>query len=167
MKKITLFVFGLFVLLLMSFSVHKFYVSIYQINFNQKKQMLEITSRIFIDDLNATLSKKYNIKTHIAEQTETPADFEIMKKYILGNFVIKINGQPKPITFLSKEQDGNVVVCYYNIKAVSKIKTLEVQNTCLLDLNSDQQNIIQTTIYGKKQDLLLTNDHVKGMLKQE
>ena len=56
MKKITLFVFGLFVLLLMSFSVHKFYVSIYQINFNQKKQMLEITSRIFIDDLNQVLS---------------------------------------------------------------------------------------------------------------
>ncbi|WP_395060714.1 DUF6702 family protein [Flavobacterium sp.] len=150
---------------LSSFAMHKFYVSIYQVNFNQKKQMLEITSRIFIDDLNDVLKTKYNQKTHIGEANETPEDIVLMEKYILNNFSLKINGQQKRINYLSKELEGNVVICYYNVKEIPKIKTLEIQNTTLLDLNSDQQNIIQTTIYGKKKSLLLTPDNVKGLLK--
>ena len=150
---------------LSSFAMHKFYVSIYQVNFNQKKQMLEITSRIFIDDLNDVLKTKYNQKTHIGEPNEMPQDLVLMKKYVLDNFSVKINGQQKTINYLSKELEGNVVICYYNVKEISKIKTLEIQNTTLFDLNSDQQNIIQTIIYSKKQSLLLTPDNVKGLLK--
>ncbi|WP_395048180.1 DUF6702 family protein [Flavobacterium sp.] len=145
--------------------MHKFYVSIYQINYVPEKKMLQITSRIFMDDLNDILKSKYNQKTNIGEPNETPEDIVLMKKYIGGNFSIKINGQQKSINYLSKELEGNVVICYYNVKEISKIKTLEIQNTTLFDLNSDQQNIIQTTIYGKKHSLLLTPDNVKGLLK--
>jgi hypothetical protein len=150
---------------LSSFAMHKFYVSIYQVTFNQKKQMLEITSRIFIDDLNDVLKTKYNQKTHIGEPNEMPEDVVLMKKYIADNFSIKINGQQKSINYLSKEIEGNIIICYYNVKEIPKIKIFEVQNTALFELNSDQQNIIQTTIYGKKQSLLLTPDNVKAMLK--
>ena len=166
MKKKILFIFlGTFFLTLMSFGVHKFYVSIYQINYASEKKMLQITSRIFNDDLNAVLYKKYNKKTFIGESNETPEDVVLMKKYILEHFSIKVNGQQKAINYLSKELEGNVVICYYNIREISKIKTLEIQNTALLDLNSEQQNIIQTRFNGKKQSLLLVNDNVKGMLK--
>ena len=165
-KSITYILLFLSILCLSSFAMHKFYVSIYQVNFNQKKQMLEITSRIFIDDLNDILKAKYNQKTHIGEPTEMPQDIVLMKKYILDNFSVKINGQQKNVNYLSKELEGNVVICYFHVKEISKIKTLEVQNTTLFDLNSDQQNIIQSTIYGKKQSLLLTSNNVKGLLKQ-
>ena len=165
-KSITYIFLFLSIISLSSFAMHKFYVSIYQINFNQKKQMLEITSRIFIDDLNDVLKAKYNQKTNIGEPNEKAEDVILMKKYILDRFSVKINGQQKNINYLSKELEGNVVICYYNVKEISKIKTLEIQNTTLFDLNSEQQNIIQTTIYGKKQSLLLTTDNVKGLLKQ-
>jgi hypothetical protein len=159
------FIFVLFVSL-SSFSIHKFYVSIYQINYVPQKKMLQITSRIFFDDLNDALKKKYNKSTHIGEQNESEEDVVLMKKYISDNFSIKINGQSKAINYLSKELEGNVLVCYHTVKDVSKIKSLEIQNTTLFDLNEEQQNIIQTNIYGKKQSLLLTVDNVKGLLKQ-
>lgn len=167
MKKIIQYtVTGLFFLILTSFSVHKFYVSIYQINHVPEKKMLQITSRIFMDDMNDVLFLNYKQKTHIGEKNESSEDVLLMKKYILDHFSIKVNGQQKTINYLSKEMEGNVIICYYNIKEVSKIKTLEIQNTVLLDLTSDQQNIIQTKINEKKQSLLLTNDNVKGVLKQ-
>lgn len=165
-KKIIFAFFGILFMILTSFEVHKFYISIYQIKYASEKKMLQITSRIFIDDLNDVLKNKYNKKTHVGEPTETQEDLVFMKKYIADNFSIKINGQTKNINYLSKELEGNVVICYFNIKDIPKIKTFEIQNTCLFDLNSDQQNIIQTTIYGKKESLLLTSDNVKGLLKQ-
>ena len=47
------------------FTLHKFYMAVYQINYAPEKKMLQITSRIFIDDLNKTLEKKYNKKFNL------------------------------------------------------------------------------------------------------
>ena len=65
MKK-TVLLFGLFFLTisLSSFEMHKFYVSVTQINFAQDKKAIQITSRIFIDDLNNTLEKKHKKKAN-------------------------------------------------------------------------------------------------------
>lgn len=148
-----------------SFSMHKFYVSIYQIKFVPEKKALHITSRIFMDDLNAVLSKKYNQKIKIGDKEESQNDIELMKKYILERFIIKVNSKPVVINYLSNEKENNVLICYYKVVGVSKIKEIEIENTSLFEIDETQQNIIQTSIYNKKQDLLLTADNVKGLLK--
>lgn len=166
MKKNTFYtLIAIIFLTLSSFGIHKFYVSIYQINYASEKKMLQITSRLFVDDVNTVLYKKYGKKTNLGEKNESQEDVNLMKKYILDNFSLKVNGQLKPINYLSKEMEGNVIICYYNIKDISKIKSLEVKNSALIELNSEQQNIIQSTIYGEKQSLLLTEDTLSGMLK--
>jgi hypothetical protein len=148
-----------------SFVMHKFYVSIYQINYAQEKKMLQITSRIFVDDLNNILKIKYNQKTNLGEPNESDNDIALMKKYIFENFTIKVNGQPKTITLANKEMEGNVLICYYNIKDISKIKSLEIHNAVLHDYVEDQQNIIQIKLYGKKESMLFTPGNAKGLLK--
>ena len=148
-----------------SFGLHKFYVSIYQINYNQKKQMLEITSRIFIDDLNDVLKIKYAKKTHLTEKVETVEDVNLMKKYLLDNFKITINGKPQTINYVNKETESNIIVCYFNVKNISKISKISIKNTSLFELNDEQQNIIQTNIYNKKEDLLLTPSTISGSIK--
>lgn len=145
--------------------MHKFYVSIYQIKFVPEKKALHITSRIFIDDLNAVLSKKYSQKIKIGDKEESLNDIELMKKYILERFIIKVNGKPVVINYLSNEKENNVLVCYYKVLGISKIKEIEIENTSLFEVDEAQQNIVQTAIYNKKQDLLLTVDNVKGLLK--
>lgn len=148
-----------------SMMVHKFYVSIYQINYVPQKKMLQITSRIFVDDLNEVLEKKFHKKTFIGTDRETPEDVTLMKKYIAEKLILTLNGNQKPINFISKEVEANVLICYFNIKDVSKISSLTIQNTALLELNEAQQNIIQANITGEKESLLLTVDNFKGVLK--
>lgn len=147
-----------------AFTSHKFYVAIYQINYNQGKNNLEITSRIFIDDLNNALEKKYGHVTHLGDKAESEEDVALMKKYVSEKFLIKINGQPVQLNFLSKEMESNVLICYFKCTGISKIKTLEIDNKILFDYVTEQQNIIQTTIYGKKSSLLLTIEDPAGKL---
>ncbi|SHI76035.1 DUF6702 family protein [Flavobacterium terrae] len=166
MKKILRILFlMMFFASIMSFAAHKFYVAIYQVNYAQDKKMIQITSRIFVDDLNSILKEKYKKRTLLGEASESVDDVALMKKYLAENFVLKVNGQTKVVNFLSKEMEGNVLICYYNVKDVSKIKTLEIQNTVLLDFTNEQQNIVHTKIYEKKQSFLFTSENVKGMLK--
>ena len=166
MKKTTIWIliciaFSLF----SSFEMHKFYVSIYQINQNIAKKRIEITARIFIDDLNKVLTKQSGVRTAICEPNETTKDVEILKKYLTEKIILKINGKAKPLLFKSKELETNVVICYFVINDISKIKTIEIENTAMLTLNSDQQNIIQTNFGGQKNSLLFTNSHFSEMLK--
>ncbi len=150
---------------LTSLSVHKFYTSIYQINYVPQKKMIQITSRIFIDDLNNAIEKRFHAKSYIGTDKETPQDEVAMQKYLAEKFSIKVNGITKPMSFRSKEIEANVLVCYFRITDVSKISKLEIENSALTELNADQQNIIQANISGEKQSLLLTADNFKGMLK--
>ena len=72
LKKISFF--SLVVLICLSLtavSVHKFYVSINQINYSQEKKELQITSRFFIDDVNSALQKRHKSQFYLGSDRET------------------------------------------------------------------------------------------------
>lgn len=157
---------GILFLSLSAFAFHKFYVGVFQVEYAAEKKMIQITSRIFIDDLNNALEKKYHKKTFVGTEKETQADVDLFKKYLAENFTIKINGQSKPITFLSKEvESSDVLVCYSRIKDIDKFKTIEILNAILVDWNSEQQNITHVSVFGTKRSVLFTESSRKELLK--
>ena len=127
--------------------------------------MLQITSRIFVDDLNKALEKKYNKKFFLGTDKETAESIDLLKKYLAENFTIKVNGQSKTMNFLSKEMDGDVLVCYLNVKDISKINALEIYNSVLIDCFAEQQNIVHVTAFGTKKSFLFTETSTKQVLK--
>ncbi|TDO97662.1 DUF6702 family protein [Flavobacterium sp. 245] len=157
---------GILFLSLSAFTFHKFYMGVFQVNYASEKKMIQITSRIFVDDLNKGLEKKYHKKTFVGTDKETPEDIELLKKYLAENFTIKINGQTKAITFLSKEvESDDVLVCYSRIKDIEKFKTLEILNSILVDWNAEQQNITHISAFGTKKSVLFTESSRKEVLK--
>lgn len=153
------------IIVLSSFAMHKFYVGMFQMKFVPQKKELQITTRIFIDDINLALEKKFHKKTFIGEPKETKEDEVLLQKYIAEKFKLKINNQSKNFVFLSKEIENNVVICYLKVNELSKINSLEVENSILMEVYPEQQNIIQFDNNGEKNSLLLTEDNFKGMLK--
>lgn len=143
---------------------HKFYVGIFQINYASEKKMLQITTRIFADDLENALEKKYGRRFHLGEPSQSQQDVTQMKQYLAARLMIEVNGQPQPLTYLSNELENTVLICYYRVANVEKITSLQVKAKVLFDYVTDQQNIIQTNINGKKSSLLLTPDNPEGTI---
>jgi hypothetical protein len=158
-NKITLFLGILLLIGLSSFSVHKFYVSIYQVDFVPEKKRVEITARIFIDDLNLALEAAYKTKSNLGDKSETKQDVAFLQSYLAAHLHIFIDGKEKPILFLSKEIENSVVVVYLRINDVRKFNTIKITNNALLDLYSEQQNIMQTHFYNKKRNYIFTGDY--------
>lgn len=163
-KQIVLALVPILFLGLISATVHKFHVALYHIEFSSEKKMLQITSRIHIEDLNKALEKKYNKKFEIANENSSSEEV-LLKEYLTNRFSIKVNGQVKPFNFLSKEIEGDELVIYSKIKNVVKINTLEIQNTVLIECFSNQQNMINVTVLGEKKSFLLTNSITSKSLK--
>jgi hypothetical protein len=150
---------------LTSMGIHKYYMAIYQVDFVPQKKRIQVTSRIFVDDLNAALEKKFHMKSNLGSTQETPQEVQNLKKYLAEKFSVKVNGVLKPMTYLSKELEANVLICYLRIPEISKINILEIENSLLMEWNSDQQNIIQANLNGEKQSVMLTSDNYKRTLK--
>lgn len=140
-------------------------MAVYQVNYAPEKKMLQITSRIFVDDLNKALEKKYNKKLFLGSEKESAEEMILLKKYFLEKFSVKVNGQTKTVHFLSKELEGDILICYCNVKEINKINSLEIFNSVLIDWNTEQQNITHVTVLGDKESILFTDSKRSGMLK--
>lgn len=164
-KRIAAIVLLVFVFSMSSFAMHKFYMAIYQINYASEKKMLQVTSRIFVDDLDKALEKKYSKKFFLGTNKETPESLELLKKYLADNFSLKVNGQSKAMNFLSKEMDGDVLVCYLSVKDISKINAIEIHNAVLIECFAEQQNIVHVTALNTKKSFLFTETSTNEVLK--
>ena len=100
------------VLLLSSFAWHKFYVSVTQIDYVPNKKRIENKNRIFIDDLEKALEKKYKKKVYLTSNKELPEAETLIKDYLKENVKISINKKAQNLEFLAREVDGDVFIFY-------------------------------------------------------
>ena len=145
------------IVMLSSFAWHKFYVSVTQIDYVPNKKRIEITHRIFIDDLENALEKKYKMKVYLTSKKELPEAEALIKDYLKENVKISINKKAQNLEFLAREVEGDVLIFYTKIAISKKINTFEIFNSLLTDVYSEQQNIVHVNINSNKNSFLFTN----------
>ncbi len=138
---------------------HKFYVSVTQIDYNEPKKRIEISTRIFTDDLEKVLNEVYAEKLNLATKLETPQAKEKVVSYIKSHLKIDVNNKEKELIYLGSEYEDNLIICYFKIDYSKKIGTFEVFNDILTDKFSEQQNIVHTNIHTNKKSVLLTRNN--------
>lgn len=145
-------------------TVHKFYVTVTQIEFIKEKQTVQIISRIFIDDFEALIRQRYDEDITLdASKEETQIDFYI-EKYLKEKIQIKINDSIKTLVFIGKEYEDDIIYCYLEIENVTAIKSFEITNQILFDLFEEQQNIVRTKINSKNKSFILISQNDIGVL---
>lgn len=163
MRKILL----LLLLPLLAFTtLHKFYVSVTNINYSEKDNAFQVTTRIFVDDLEAVLKERYGFEAKLGtEEEDKMTDFHI-EKYLKTKFLILLDEEVTGYTFLGKKYDNDVVICYLELPKVNlgQLKKLEIQNEILTDLYDEQKNLVHVKWKGKKKSFILIKSDAKGML---
>jgi hypothetical protein len=122
-----------------------------------QKKRIEISSRIFIDDLEKALHKKYNKKPNLTAANELLEAENMIKSYYNEKIKIVINKKPQKMEYLAKEIEGDVLIIYSKIAISKKINTFEIYNSLLTETFEEQQNIVHTNINSNKKSFLMTN----------
>lgn len=153
------------ILPLLSFvAVHKFYVSVTNIEHSKLSNSLQITTRIFIDDFQEVLKMRYDLKEELtAEKNEKEVE-KMMEKYLVKKLKFWVNGEQKAFTFIGKKYEDDVTVCYLEIPNIKDVSSLEVENDILYELEEDQQNLVHVKINDQRKSLLLVKENDKGLL---
>lgn len=164
MKTLKILVVIILAPLILSVSAHKFYVSVTEVAYVKEKKSVQIISRIFIDDLENTLRKRYGKRLTFSPKNEAEDVSVYLERYLKDKIAIKINGKSAPFKFIGKEYDNDILFCYLEVVDVDQVKTFEISNTLLFDSFDDQQNIVKLHINGDKKSFILIDRNDKAML---
>ncbi|WP_369049228.1 DUF6702 family protein [Tenacibaculum sp. UWU-22] len=154
----------LFIIPLLSFSFHRYYVSLTQIQYSEKDKSLQIIMNVFMDDIEVALNKEYKIDARLTDKDEVKNINTYFTKYINEHLKITVNNKPVSYNFIGKEYDGKIVYFYLEIENITDVKTIGIENDVLTAYFPHQKNLIKSNIKGEHHSLLLTKNNDKGLL---
>lgn len=162
MKKTILLL--LFVPLLVSVTVHKYYLSVTDLEYNEEAQSLQIITRLFYDDVEAVLQTRYDENIVVDATADQTTLNRYLTKYVKAKLKFTLNGAAQELLFVGKEYEDDYIVIYTEIEQVSDLKTLTIENTLLMDVFPEQKNMVHTEILGKKKSFLMEVDNANVLL---
>ena len=163
LRKVSILFSGL-ILLISGFAFHEFYVSLCKIDHNPETNALEITMKIFTDDLEYGITGSKDFYGLGTEKEPVEAD-SLIWSYIIKNFMVSINGEPGSYLYIGKEVELDVTWIYLEIEKISGFDKIEITNRMLTELYRDQVNLINVNYTGKTLGLLLKKDKPSGVLE--
>ncbi len=150
---------------LMAFTLHKYYISLSQIDYKAQEKTLQITMRLFTDDVEKTLNANFKKDFKLDTPQELATTNQLITYYLNNHFKVIVNGKPLNIKFLGKEYENDLVYFYIEINDVATIKSIEIENTILMDEFEEQQNIIKLNIGKVLKTMILVRSNDKDLLK--
>ena len=153
----------LFVFAMASFNNihHPIFVSVTTIDHNMANKTLEVSCKIFTDDLETTLRKKYNKKVDLLDVTLNEAMKPMVNDYIKKHLIITADGKPINLQFIGFEQQEEGIISYFEVKDVATVKKIEVMDNILYDEKPQQMQIIHVTVKGQRKSSRLDNPEEK------
>ena len=159
-KNTILIVFLLFITPI-KLSSHSFYVSV--CNVYEKEQKTFFSIRVFKDDVFDAL------KIRKSSSDLLVVDKEKIKRYVLDNFIVKVNEKDKKLNVERLTFEGSdyteTLNLVFSLKESLVDKNLGITNTVLLESIDDQTNVVGVKINNTKKTLTYSKNKKEGWVK--
>lgn len=150
-----------------STDAHPYYVSIYEVNYG-KEATFQVTAKLFIDDLEDGIANVLGVKElFIGTDKEVENADEVIMNYLSKGFFMRADGQNLDMTFIGKEVETDVMFVYLESPKVEEWKTLDGENSVLIDTISGQINVIHVQEAGYRRSYLLQKGDIRFSHKRK
>lgn len=134
---------------------HPFFVSVIDMKHNVKDKTIEISAKIFVDDLEAVLKKNYNTIIDLSTSTSKPETNAVVAKYLQSKLQLTINDKRQTIKYIGYEVQKESVWIYAEVDDVATIKKMNINCNLLYDYQDKQMNIFNVKANGSEKNYKL------------
>jgi hypothetical protein len=136
---------------------HPFFISITEMNHNQSEQVLEISVKLFYDDLEKVLSAEHKVMVDLNKPKDKAQVQKFIAQYLQQHLRIKLDGKAVTPEFLGYEIEREAAWCYLQVEQVSSIKKVDVFNDIFFQHFSSQINMMHVIVKGNRKSMRLNN----------
>ena len=158
MKNLILSLCCLFIFSSFSSEDHETYLSVTEIEYREDSKSVQVISRVFIDDMEDVLTKRFGKDVSLAYKKDLSANKDLLQKYYSKKLTIKVKNQDIPLKLLGSKFDADQIVLFLEGKEVHDFKKVQVENLVLTDMFDSQKNIVHVIKGEAIESMLLVKD---------
>lgn len=131
-------------LLLMPYALHDLHVSSTTLHIRTEKERIEISTHLFLDDVELALKKVSDVELKLCTSKEAAIADSLLRAYIHEHLKVQVNGKARDLKVLGKEasEDYQAVWVYLYIEDIQKAEEVTISCDYLHEVYDDQRNII-------------------------
>ena len=95
---------------------HPHHVSTTTIEFNSVDKSLEISVKLFADDLEKSLTKLNKSKVDVLNKAEYDKSAKLIDQYVSQNLMLEVDGKKVMMNFIGFEEEKGNVLAYFEVK---------------------------------------------------
>ena len=135
---------------------HKFYVSLTEIHCRAERGTIEVSMRIFPDDLDRAIRAITGTTPHIATKMEHDSADTWIAAYLESSFRLSFNGTEPRFHYLGKQPEDDAIWCFMEAELPALPDQVWIENRVLTEIYEDQKNIVQFYYNDFNKGVLLT-----------
>lgn len=151
---------GLIVTLL-SFAMHKYYVSITEADYNTQTETFEISIKFIGHDLEKAMAISGAPELFLGTSKEIEKADDLLLKYIQKRFIMIVDGRVLALKFIGKEiNNDDFIYCFLESDKLKTPRKVTVKNTLLIEVFKDQANTVYLKVGNQKINYSLNKSKV-------
>jgi hypothetical protein len=133
---------------------HPIHVSVANLDFHEDTNLLEFSVKLYYDDFQSLINYKYNTLLNFATQSRIPtSEQSAIIDYLGRNFMIVVNNDTLVTKFTSWKVETGSVWLFFCASLPDSIREIKIEDRLMLDLFSDQTNLVIANLFGEQQGL--------------
>ena len=144
--------------------IHEYYVSSTEMVYVSKKKQIQLTTRIFIDDIEAFFNAESNTQILLYPDNEGEKIDRLVQDFFEHNFDLYFDKKEVDVRYLGRQYKEDQILIFAEANNVLPPSRFEIHNTILTTFREGQQNIIHVKTPTAKKSFLM--DASKTILAQ-
>ncbi len=135
--------------------VHPFYVSVVEMAYNKNNAALEISCKLFAEDMETALAQAYKTSIDFEQPQQKEKLDRLLADYVAKHLLVRADKKLRPLQYIGFERESESLYCYFEITGLPSVKTIDVTNSLLYDFTDKQINIIHAMVAGDRKSYKL------------
>jgi len=136
---------------------HPFFVSVTDIKYNSANKAVEISCKMFTNDLEGALKKTSGKTIDILNPKDKKEVESVLCEYIKKRLLVKVNDKIINYTLVGYEKEEDAIWTYVEFNKAELPKQISVDNKLLYDFLKEQTNIVNVEVNGIKKSYKVLN----------
>ncbi len=136
---------------------HPFFVSVTEIKQNPANHSIEISCRMFSDDLEKALEKQYHVQLDIVKPADKTQVNKLINDYVKKHLIIRADGKTLNLNYVGYEVQEDGTWSYFEVKGIDQIKQVNVHDDLLYEQHAEQINMMHVIVGSQRKSTKVDN----------
>lgn len=145
--------------IIISIVAHDFHVSVTNAEYKEERKELQISMKVFIDDLEDALTELHNEHFTLEDAGLNTQNDSLVFSYVREKFQLISDGNLLELDYVGHETELDICFIYMEIAGFNVENELSVGNSLFFDRFEDQSNIVNIRYRGEIYSVFLDRQH--------